>query len=133
MATPSDQTAPSSVIPPNGGMVLAQTTPSPSTWPGMSARLSGLRAEATTWEQQGAELAKVKPTIENAKFTVHHFGPFAEFAQVYDRIRQRTTDLLQQGSERLNEVGGALRTMANRYGQLDDQMRDNYGNVIKAG
>jgi len=53
--------------------------------------------------------------------------------QALGRVTVCTAGLLEQGSARLNEVGGALRTMANKYGQLDDQMHDNYGNVIKAG
>jgi hypothetical protein len=124
VADPTDQ----NVLP--AGAVLAQATPAPPAWPGLSARLTGLRREADEWQRQGENLALLRQDVQRANFNVNYLGPFADFVNEYDKIQEWMANILGQGAQALKDTGDALRVMANRYGDLDQQLNSN---IKKAG
>jgi hypothetical protein len=116
-------------VPPTGAL-LAQATPASPGWSGLSVRLTGLRREADEWQRQGENLALLQQDIQRANFNVNYLGPFADFVNEYDKIQEWMANILGQGARALKDTGDALRVMANKYGDLDQQLN---GNIKKAG
>jgi hypothetical protein len=124
VADPTDQ----NVLP--AGAVLAQATPAPPAWPGLSARLEALGKDADKWQRQGENLTLLQKDVQRANFNVDYLGPFADFVNEYDKIQEWMANILGQGAQSLKDTGDALRVMTNRYRDLDQQLNSN---IKKAG
>jgi hypothetical protein len=85
---------------------------------GIDVITAALRQEAGTWDGEAAEMGKIGPKAEGLRFnhdSVLFQMIFDACGEVIDQVIARSNE----GQQRMTEVGSTLRTVADKYDEVE--------------
>lgn len=88
----------------------------------LTAARSALTADIERWDLASERLSQMSTNAFNTTVVAEHFGIAVAIHRVYDDLRDRVVELLQQGSLESDEMARALAAVLKILATADDEV-----------